>query len=180
MFFTYLYICNTYYLCVLRRNNVEITNFKKNIIVCGIFIVICISCFFAGRFIRFRRVSGTSDELISGIVLTRDEVDKIADAIGISRNSIKSAADLGRAVENGFNSLREGNELGLLCVNEIKRSIEDDKKFNANLQQTYTDYIDTTTAALDMAINRAELYERIISAYEQADGDSTKNSKKSE
>ena len=158
----------------------EIKIDKKFFIKLGIIVILCFASFCAGRFIRFRRVSGTSDELISGIVLTRDEVDKIADAIGISRNSIKSAADLGRAVENGFNSLREGNELGLLCVNEIKRSIEDDKKFNANLQQTYTDYIDTTTAALDMAINRAELYERIISAYEQADGDSTKNSKKSE
>ena len=158
----------------------EITNFKKNIIVCGIFIVICISCFFAGRFIRFRRVSGTSNELISGIILTRSEVDKIADAVGIARNSIKSASDLGRAVENGFNSLREGNELGLLCVNEIKRSIEDDKRFNANIQQTYSNYIDTTTAALDVAINRAELYERIISAYEQADGNISKDNEKSE
>ena len=158
----------------------EITNFKKNIIVCGIFIVICISCFFAGRFIRFKRVSGTSDELISGIVLTRSEVDKIADAVGVARNSIKSASDLGRAVENGFTNLREGNELGLLCVNEIKRSIEDDKRFNANLQQTYSNYIDTTTAALDVAINRAELYERIISAYEQADGNISKDNEKSE
>ena len=153
---------------------------KKIIFIICCAILIFVTGFYSGRFIRFRRVSGTSDELISGIVLTRDEVDKIADAIGISRNSIKSAADLGRAVENGFNSLREGNELGLLCVNEIKRSIEDDKKFNANLQQTYTDYIDTTTAALDMAINRAELYERIISAYEQADRNISKDNEKSE
>ena len=158
----------------------EITNFKKNIIVCSIFIVICISCFFAGRFIRFKRVSGTSDELISGIVLTRSEIDKIANAIGIAGNSIKTADDLGRAVENGFDNLRKGNELGILCINEIERSIEDDKKFTSNLQQTYSNYFDSATAAIDVAIERAELYERIISSYEQANRDYPENSKKSE
>lgn len=158
----------------------EFSNFKKNVIVFCIFIILCIACYLTGRFARFRRVSGTSDELISGIVLTRSEIDKIANAIGIAGNSIKSADDLGRAVESGFDNLRKGNEVGLLCINEIERSIEDDKKFTSNIQQTYTNYFDSATTALDVAIKRAELYERIISSYEQANRDYTKDSKKSE
>ena len=158
----------------------EFSNFKKNVIVFCIFVILCIACYLTGRFSRFRRVSGTSDELISGIVLTRSEIDKIANAIGIAGNSIKSADDLGRAVESGFDNLRKGNELGILCINEIERSIEDDKKFTSNLQQTYSNYFDSATAAIDVAIERAELYERIISSYEQANRNYPENSKKSE
>lgn len=158
----------------------EITINKKTIISFAICVVMCISCFLAGRFIRFKRVSGTGKQLVEGIVLTRSEVDTIADEVGVARNSIQSGADLGRAVINGIKVLREGSEFGELCINEIKRSIEDDQRFNSDIQQTYTDYFESTAYALDLAIERAKLYERIISAYQQADGNNSENSRKSE
>ncbi len=137
----------------------DIKKIKKIIILHAIYVIICISCFIAGRYIRFKTVSGTSDELISGIVLTRSELDKIADKLNITRDSIKSANDLERAIDEGFTDMRKGNELGTICVDEIQQSIADDKEFDANFQQITSDYFESATKALDMAIERAKLSE---------------------
>lgn len=153
---------------------------KSHIITFAIVLILCIASFCAGRFIRFRGVSGTSQQLIDGIVLEREAIDRITDGLNLERGSIKSAAELGRAVKDGLETSRRSNEIGRICADAIKQSIEDDKKFIENLRGDVSEYFDTTDYALDLAIERAELYESIISTYNQAYRDNGEDTEKSE
>lgn len=136
-------------------------------------IILCVSSFCAGRFIRFKRISGTSQQLVDGIILERETIDRIADELNIESNSIKSAAQLGRAIEDGIRTIREANEVGQVCTNAIVRSIEDDRELIESLHGSVSGYLSATDYALNVAIKRAEFYERIISAYDEA----TRNSR---
>ena len=142
-------------------------------IIGGIIIFICGIC--TDKYIRFRRVSGAGEQLVEGIVLTRDTVDTIADELNISRASINSANDLKRAVSKGLQTVRKGNEVGELLIHEVERSIEDNQKCTENLKQSYSDLSDATGYAIDLAIIRAEEYERLIGAFQQIINDTPEN-----
>ena len=157
----------------------EIKINKKFFICTSIVVLLCFASFCAGRFIRFRGVSGTSQQLVNGIVLEGEAIDRITDGLNLERGSIKSAADLGRAVEKGLEASRRSNEVGRICTDAIKQSIEDDKKFLEDLRGDVSEYFDSTDYALDVAIKRAELYESIVSTYEQAYRNNGENSEES-
>lgn len=157
----------------------EIKIDKKFFIKLGCIVLFGFTCFCAGRFIRFRGVSGTSEQLVSGIVLEREAIDRITDGLNLERGAIKSAADLGRAVEDGLEEARRSNEVGRVCTDAIIKSIEDDKKFIEDLRGDVSEYFDATDYAIDLAIERAELYESIISAYEQANRNNRENTEES-
>ena len=148
---------------------------KKIIFIICCAILIFVTGFCSGRFIRFRRVSGAGEQLVKGIVLTRDTVDTIADELNISRASINSANDLKRAVSKGLQTVRKGNEVGELLIHEVERSIEDNQKCTENLKQSYSDLSDATGYAIDLAIIRAEEYERLIGAFQQIINDTPEN-----
>lgn len=153
----------------------EIKIDKKFFISIGVVIVLCISCFFAGRYTRFKGVSGTGKQLVSGIILSRDTVDTISNNLYIADAATKSADELGRAIINGIRELQRNNEITKLLTNEIIGSIENNKKITTEVESTYTDISESTEFAIDLAVKRAEEYERLIDTLQQIVGDNTEN-----
>lgn len=160
--------------------DVEIKINKKVIITFIIAFALCISCFLAGRFIRLERISGIGEQLIDGIELERDTTNQILDELNIERNLIESEVDIGSVIIDSIRETRSANQLGTICIDAIRESIARDIEFNKNLQATGDGFYDAAEHALNLAIERADLYERIISTYEQANRDFGKDNKESE
>ena len=156
--------------------DVQIKITKKSIICLSIVFFLCVGSFCAGRFIRFGRISGTSQQLIDGVVLSRETADKLADELNIARDSIQSADNYGRAILEGIEELRKSSELGRVCADVIKQSIERDEKNNKDLLESREEYFDAVDYALELATKRAELYESIVRTYEQAVSNNGENS----
>lgn len=156
--------------------DVQIKITKKSIICLSIVFLLCVGSFCAGRFIRFGRISGTSQQLIDGVVLSRETADKLADELNIARDSIQSADNYGRAILEGIEELRKSSELGRVCADVIKQSIERDEKNNKDLLESREEYFDAVDYALELATKRAELYESIVRTYEQAVSNNGENS----
>lgn len=156
--------------------NEEFKISKKLIITCCVTIVLCIGSFCAGRYIRFGRISGTSQQLIDGIVLSRETADKLANELNIAGASLKSSENYGQTILEGIGELRKASEVGRLCSDAIKLSIERDAENNENLLQARGDYFESVDYAIELAAQRAELYEQIVRTYEQAVSDNGKNS----
>lgn len=153
---------------------------KKHIIACCITIALCIGSFCAGRYIRFEGISGTSQQLIDGVVLSRETADKLADELNIARASLSSSKDYGQTILEGLGELRKASEIGRLCSDAIKFTIERDAENNENLLKTRGDYFESVDYAIELATQRAELYEQIVRTYEQAVFYNGKNSNESE
>jgi hypothetical protein len=160
---------------MVRRINVEIKIDKKFFISIGVIIILCVSCFFAGRYTRFKGVSGTGEQLVSGIVLSRDTVDTIADNLYIADAATKSADELGRAIINGIGELQRSNEITILLTDEIIGAIENNKRITEEVESAYTEISGSTEFAIDLAIKRAEEYERLIDALQQIIRDHPEN-----
>lgn len=158
----------------------EIKIDKKFFIKLGIVIILCFASFCAGRFIRFRGVSGTSEQLVDGVILSRETADKLANELNIGGSALKSGVGYEQAILEGVGTLRRSSEVGQLCTDAIKQSIESDEKFNEELRRNVSGYFDAADYAIDISIKRSELYESIIRAYEQTQSDNRENNKKSE
>lgn len=153
----------------------EIKIDKKFFIKLGIIAILCFASFCAGRLIRFRGVSGTSEQLVDGVVLSRETADKLADELNLGGSALKSGIGYEQAILEGIGTLRRSSEVGQLCTNAIKQSIESDEKFNEELRRNVSGYFDAADYAIDISINRAELYESIVRAYEQTQSDNGEN-----
>lgn len=153
----------------------EIKIDKKFFIKLGIVAILCFASFCAGRLIRFRGVSGTSEQLVDGVVLSRETADKLADELNLGGSALKSGIGYEQAILEGIGTLRRSSEVGQLCTNAIKQSIESDEKFNEELRRNVSGYFDAADYAIDISINRAELYESIVRAYEQTQSNNGEN-----
>ena len=147
-------------------------------IIGGIIIFICGIC--TDEYIRFRRVSGASDQLVDGVVLSRETRDKLANELNLGGVSLKSGIGYDQALLEGVGTLRKSSEVGRVCTNAIEQSIESDEKFNEELRRNVSGYFDAADYAIDISIKHAELYESIIRSYEQAKSDNGENNKESE
>ena len=158
----------------------EIKIDKKFFIKFGCIILFGAICFCAGRFCRFKRVSGSGEQLVDGVVLSRETADKLADELNLGGVPLKSGAEYGQAILEGVGTLRKSSEVGRICTDAIEQSIKSDEKFNEGLRRNVSGYFDATDYAIDISINRSELYESIIRSYEQAKSDNRENNKKPE
>jgi hypothetical protein len=147
-------------------------------IIGGAIIFICGIC--TDKYIRFRRVSGASDQLVDGVVLSRETRDKLANELNLGGVSLKSGIGYDQALLEGVGTLRKSSEVGRVCTNAIEQSIESDEKFNEELRRNVSGYFDAADYAIDISIKHAELYESIIRSYEQAKSDNGENNKESE
>lgn len=157
----------------------EIKIDKKFFIKLGIVAILCFASFCAGRLIRFRGVSGTSEQLVDGVVLSRETADKLIDELNLGGSALKSADGYKQAILEGIGTLRRSSEVGQLCTDAIKQSIESDEKFNEELRRNVSGYFDAADFAIELAIQRAELYESIVRTYEQTQPDNRENNKES-
>ena len=153
----------------------EIKIDKKFFIKLGIVAILCFASFCAGRLIRFRGVSGTSEQLVDGVVLSRETADKLADELNLGGSALKSANGYEQAILEGIGTLRRSSEVGQLCADAIKQSIESDEKFNEELRRNVSGYFDAADFAIELAIQRAELYESIVRTYEQTQSNNGEN-----
>lgn len=157
----------------------EIKIDKKFFIKFGCIALFGIACFCAGRFIRLKGVSGSSEQLVDGVVLSRETADKLANELNLGGVSLKSGIGYEQALLEGVGTLRKSSEVGRICTDVIEQSIKSDEKFNEELRRNVSGYFDATDYAIDISINRSELYESIIRSYEQAKSDNRKNNKES-
>lgn len=157
----------------------EIKIDKKFFIKLGIIAILCFASFCAGRFIRFRGVSGTSEQLVDGVVLSRETANKLANELNLGGSALNSANGYEQALLEGIGMLRKSSEVGRICTDAIEQSIKSDEKFNEELRRNVSGYFDAADFALELAIERAELYESIVRTYEQTQPDNRENNKES-
>lgn len=158
----------------------EIQITRKKVIYSIITVVLCISFFCIGRFVRFRGVSGTGDKLIEGIVLSRDTADQIFDILNIAESAISSSDEYSKAIIRGIAELQQSNAVGKLCLDEIKRTIEDSERFTEEFSKSYSDFSSATDRAFSLAIGQSMQYERIINSLRQFTDDIAENCEESE
>ena len=137
----------------------EIKINKKFFIKFGCITLFGIACFCAGRFIRFKGVSGSSEQLVSGIVLEGDTANTILDELGIARPAGQSASDTGYAVLRGIQELSKSNDAGQKCINLLKSEIAFDLEIYEKYKSADLSNIDKE---LDIAVEQALRYEQLL------------------
>ena len=157
----------------------EIKIDKKFFIKLGCIALFGIICFCAGRFIRFKGVSGSSEQLISGIVLEGNTADTILDELGIARPAGQSASDTGYAVLRGIQELSKSNDTAKLCISEIEREIEHTQQNAEIIKQSFDGVSDAIEYGWRIAEEQARAYERIVDTLQQFNNNSTKDDEKS-
>ena len=157
----------------------EIKITKKTFIVCLIITALCITSFFAGRFIRFKGISGSSEELVGGIILTGNTADSVLDRLGISRFAGQSASDLGYAVSRGIEKLQRSNETARVCIDELNREIAITQQNIEIIKSSFDDVSDSIQLGFRLAEEQAGAYERIIKSLQQFNNDFTEDEQES-
>ena len=157
----------------------EIKIDKKFFIKLGCIALFGIICFCAGRFIRFKGVSGSSEQLVSGIVLEGDTADTILDELGIARPAGQSASDTGYAVLRGIQELSKSNDTARFCISEIEREIEYTQQNAEIIKQSFDGVSDSIEYGWRLAENQSLAYERIIDTLQQFNKDSGENDEES-
>lgn len=157
----------------------EIKIDKNFFIKLGCIALFGITCFCAGRFIRFKGVSGSSEQLVSGIVLEGNTANTILDELGIARPAGQSASDTGYAVLRGIQELSKSNDTAKLCLSEIEREIEHTQQNAEIIKQSFNGVSDTIEYGWRIAEEQALAYERIVDTLQQFNKDSRKDDKES-
>ena len=157
----------------------EIKIDKKFFIKLGCIALFGITCFCAGRFIRFKGISGSSEQLVSGIVLEGNTANTILDELGIARPAGQSASDTGYAVLRGIQELSKSNDAAKLCISEIEREIEHTQQNAEIIKQSFDGVSDAIEYGWRIAEEQARAYERIVDTLQQFNNDTSKNDKES-
>ena len=157
----------------------EIKIDKKFFIKLGCIILFGITCFCAGRFIRFKGISGSSEQLVSGIVLEGNTANTILDELGIARPAGQSASDTGYAVLRGIQELSKSNDTAKLCISEIEREIEHTQQNAEIIKQSFNGVSDAIEYGWRIAEEQARAYERIVDTLQQFNNDSSKDDEES-
>ena len=152
---------------------------KKILINIGCVVLIFIFGFCTGRFIRFKGISGASEQLVSGIILEGDTANTILDKLGIARPAGQSASDTGYAVLRGIQELSKSNDTAKLCISEIEREIEHTQQNAEIIKQSFNGLSDAIEYGWRIAEEQARAYERIVDTLQQFNNNSTKDDKES-
>lgn len=157
----------------------EIKIDKNFFIKLGCIALFGIACFCAGRFIRFKGVSGSSEQLVSGIVLEGNTANTILDELGIARPAGQSASYTGYAVLRGIQELSKSNDAARLCISEIEREVEHTQQNAEIIKQSFNGVSDAIEYGWRIAEEQALAYERIVDTLQQFNKDSRKDDKES-
>lgn len=157
----------------------EIKIDKKFFIKLGCIALFGITCFCAGRFIRFKGVSGSSEQLVSGIVLEGNTANTILDELGIARPAGQSASDTGYAVLRGIQELSKSNDTAKLCLSEIEREIEHTQQNTEIIKQSFDGVSNAIEYGWRIAEEQARAYERIVDTLQQFNNDTSKDDEES-
>ena len=148
---------------------------KKILTNIGYVVLIFVLGFCTGRFIRFKQISGSSEQLVSGIILERDTTDRILDELSITRTTGSSAADTEQTILRGIQELSKSNETIKLCISKIEREIELTQQNTQIIKQSFESVSDAIDYGWRIAEEQAVAYERIVDTLQQFNNDSTKD-----
>lgn len=137
------------------------------------------ACFCAGRFIRLKGVSGSGEQLESGIIFERDTANTILDELGIARPAGQSASDTGYAVLRGIQELSKSNDAARLCISEIEREVEYTQQNAEIIKQSFNGVSDAVDYGWRITEEQVATYERIIDTLQQFNNNSSKDDKES-
>lgn len=157
----------------------EIKVDKKFFIKFGCIALFGFACFCTGRFTRIKGISGSGEQLVSGVVLERDTADKLLDELGVARPSGQSASDTGYAILRGIQELGKSNDTARLCISEIEREIEHTKQNAEIIKQSFNGVSDAIEYGWRIAEEQARAYERIVDTLQQFNNDSSKDDEES-
>ena len=157
----------------------EIKISKKFFIKLSCIALFGIACFCAGRFTRLKGVSGTSEQLESGIILERDTANTILDELGIARPAGQSASDTGYAVLRGIQELSKSNDTARLCISEIEREVAYTQQNAKIIEQSFNGVSDAVDYGWRITEEQVAAYERIIDTLQQFNNNSSKDDKES-
>ena len=157
----------------------EIKIDKKFFIKLGCIALFGITCFCTGRFTRFKGISGSGEQLVSGIVLEGNTADTILDELGIARPTGQSASDTGYAILRGIQELGKSNDAAKLCLSEIEREIEHTQQNTEIIKQSFDGVSDAIEYGWRIAEEQALAYERIVDTLQQFNSDSSKDDEES-
>lgn len=157
----------------------EIKVDKKFFIKLGCIALFGIACFCAGRFIRFKGVSGSGEQLESGIIFERDTANTILDELGIARPAGQSASDTGYAVLRGIQELSKSNDTARLCISEIEREVEYTQQNAKIIEQSFNGVSDAVDYGWRITEEQVAAYERIIDTLQQFNNNSRENDEES-
>ena len=152
---------------------------KKILTNIGYVVLIFVLGFCTGRFVRFKKISGSSEQLISGIILERDTTDRILDELSIARTTGSSAADTEQAILRGIQELSKSNDTARLCISEIEREVEYTQQNAKIIEQSFNGVSDAVDYGWRIAEEQVASYERIIDTLQQFNKDSGENDKES-
>ena len=157
----------------------EIKVDKKFFIKLSCIALFGIACFCAGRFTRLKGVSGSSEQLESGIILERDTANTILDELGIARPAGQSASDTGYAVLRGIQELSKSNDTARLCISEIEREVAYTQQNAKIIEQSFNGVSDAVDYGWRITEEQVAAYERIIDTLQQFNNNSSKDDKES-
>ena len=157
----------------------EIKIDKKFFIKLGCIALFGFACFCTGRFTRFKGISGSGEQLVSGVILERDTADKLLDELGIARPAGQSASDTGYAILKGIQELGKSNDTARLCISEIEREIEHTQQNAEIIKQSFNGVSDAIEYGWRLAENQSLAYERIVDTLQQFNKDSGENDEES-
>ena len=157
----------------------EIKIDKKFFIKLGCIALFGFACFCTGRFTRFKGISGSGEQLVSGIILEGNTADTILDELGIARPAGQSASDTGYAVLKGIQELGKSNDAARLCISEIEREVEHTQQNAEIIKQSFNGVSDAIEYGWRLAENQSLAYERIVDTLQQFNSDSSKDDEES-
>ena len=157
----------------------EIKIDKKFFIKLGCIALFGFACFCAGRFTRFKGISGSGEQLVSGVILEGNTANTILDELGIARPTGQSASDTGYAVLRGIQELSKSNDAARLCISEIEREIEHTQQNAEIIKQSFDGISDAIEYGWRLAENQSLAYERIVDTLQQFNKDSREDDEES-
>ena len=157
----------------------EIKIDKKFFIKLGCIALFGFACFCTGRFTRFKGISGSGEQLVSGIILEGNTANTILDELGIARPAGQSASDTGYAILKGIQELGQSNDAAKLCLSEIEREVEHTQQNAEIIKQSFNGVSDAIEYGWRLAENQSLAYERIVDTLQQFNSDSSKDDEES-
>jgi hypothetical protein len=132
--------------------------FIKLIIV----VILCISCFCLGRFLRFSDKSNNAENLVDGITISQETAKRMAQKLNIGEAALESADLYEKAVIDGLDTLSESNEKGLECMNMLNEAFIANRDITEKYKSLKTDVI---VNELKKAQEQALVYEKLFNDY---------------
>lgn len=145
-----------------------------------IIVVVGIVCYWAGKQSGFTGNSGAGTELVDGIILSRNDTERILDELVVAGFAGKSSVSYGQAVADGIEKLCESNKRQRLYINDVRREIDSATQNTEIINESITGISDAVDYGWQIVLEDAKALERIARITRDYHEDSGENYTQSE